>query len=416
MSFEQLGLQPAILSRLSKLNFKEATPVQERAIPLVLQGKDVLAGAQTGTGKTAAYGLPIIHRLIESPKPLKDKLVRGLVLVPTRELAQQVLDNLTDYAEELDIKVLAVYGGTSMKVQTDNLKGGVDILVATPGRLLDHVFTKNIQLAETEVLVLDEADRMLDMGFMPDIQRILRKLNDARQTLFFSATFAGNVKKVAYKILTDPEEVQVTPSNSTAETVKQMVYPVDKKRKAELLAYLIGSRNWQQVLVFTKTREGSDSLVKELKLDGIKAASINGDKSQGARQKALDDFKSGKVRALIATDVAARGLDIHQLEQVVNYDMPYKAEDYIHRIGRTGRAGSDGFAISLMSRDEEYLLKAIENLLDKRLPQEWLAGFEPSLVEELSEDKPRKRQSRSAEKRKMKAKMNIHKGRGKSKK
>ncbi|PKF77522.1 DEAD/DEAH box helicase [Vibrio sp. vnigr-6D03] len=416
MSFEQLGLQPAILTRLSKLNFKEATPVQERAIPLALQGKDVLAGAQTGTGKTAAYGLPIIQRLIENPKPLKDKLVRGLVLVPTRELAQQVLDNLTDYAKELDIKALAVYGGTSMRVQTDNLKGGVDILVATPGRLLDHVFTKNIQLTETEVLVLDEADRMLDMGFMPDIQRILRKLNDARQTLFFSATFAGNVKKVAYKILTDPEEVQVTPSNSTAETVKQMVYPVDKKRKAELLAYLIGSRNWQQVLVFTKTREGSDSLVKELKLDGIKAASINGDKSQGARQKALDDFKSGKVRALIATDVAARGLDIHQLEQVVNYDMPYKAEDYIHRIGRTGRAGSDGFAISLMSRDEEYLLKAIESLLDKRLPQEWLAGFEPSLVEDLSEDKPRKRQSRSAEKRKMKAKMNIHKGRGKSKK
>ncbi|MBD1557535.1 DEAD/DEAH box helicase [Vibrio sp. S9_S30] len=416
MSFEQLGLQPAILSRLSKLNFKEATPVQERAIPLVLQGKDVLAGAQTGTGKTAAYGLPIIQRLIESPKPRKDKLVRGLVLVPTRELAQQVFDNLIDYAEGLDIKILAVYGGTSMNVQTKSVKGGVDILVATPGRLLDHVFTKNIQLTETEVLVLDEADRMLDMGFMPDIQRILRKLNDARQTLFFSATFAGNVKKVAYKILTDPEEVQVTPSNSTAETVKQMVYPVDKKRKAELLAYLIGSRNWQQVLVFTKTREGSDSLVKELKLDGIKAASINGDKSQGARQKALDDFKSGKVRALIATDVAARGLDIHQLEQVVNFDMPYKAEDYIHRIGRTGRAGSEGFAVSLMSRDEEYLLKAIENLLDQRLPQEWLAGFEPSLVEELPEDKPRKRQSRSAEKRKMKAKMNIHKGRGKAKK
>ncbi len=413
MSFEKLGLNPTILSRLSALNFNHATPVQEQAIPLILEGKDVLVGAQTGTGKTAAYGLPTIQRLMENPQPLIDKQVRCLVLVPTRELAQQVLDNLTDYATELDIKVLAVYGGTSMKIQKDNLKGGVDVLVATPGRLLDHVFTKNIQLSETEVFVLDEADRMLDMGFMPDIQRILRKLNNARQTLFFSATFTGNIKKAAYKILASPVEVQVTPSNTTADTVKQIVYPVDKKRKAELLAYLIGSRNWQQVLVFTKTREGSDALVKELKLDGIKSASINGDKSQGARQKALDDFKSGKIRALIATDVAARGLDIQQLEQVVNFDMPYKAEDYIHRIGRTGRAGLEGFAISLMSRDEEYLLKAIESLLDKRLPQEWLAGFEPSLVEELSEEKPRKQQSRSAEKRKMKAKMNIHKGRGK---
>ncbi|CCO46071.1 ATP-dependent RNA helicase rhlE [Vibrio nigripulchritudo SOn1] len=416
MQFENLGLTPALLSRITQLGFKEATTVQEKSIPHILDGKDVLAGAQTGTGKTAAYGLPIIQRLIKSPKPLTDKLVRSLVLVPTRELAQQVLENLSSYAHELDVKVLAVYGGTSMKVQTEKLQGGVDILVATPGRLLDHLFTKNIQLNETEVLVLDEADRMLDMGFMPDIQRILRRLNDARQTLFFSATFANNVKKVAYRILTQPVEVQVTPNNSTADTVKQMVYPVDKKRKSELLAYLIGSRNWQQVLVFTKTREGSDALVKELKLDGIKAASINGDKSQGARQKALDDFKTGKVRALIATDVAARGLDIHQLEQVVNFDMPYKAEDYIHRIGRTGRAGCEGFAVSLMSRDEEYLLNAIERLLDKRLPQEWLAGFEPSLEEEVSEDKPRKRKSRGSEKRKLKAKLKIHHGRGKAKK
>ncbi|MEZ9317773.1 DEAD/DEAH box helicase, partial [Vibrio lentus] len=335
-SFNQLGLSDQLLTTLTELNFTAPTSVQEQAIPLVLEGKDVLAGAQTGTGKTAAFGLPIIQRLIETkdnviPNP---KLVRALVLVPTRELAQQVFDNVTSYAKGTDIKVVVAYGGVSMKVQTDNLRGGADILVATPGRLIDHIFTKNIVLNHTEVLVLDEADRMLDMGFMPDIKRILSRMNDVRQTLFFSATFDNKIKALAHRMMQSPSEIQVTPKNSTADTVTQMVYPVDKSRKSELLAYLIGSKNWQQVLVFTKTKQGTDALVKELKLDGIKAASINGDKSQGARQKALDDFKSGKVRALIATDVAARGIDIQQLEQVVNYDMPFKAEDYVHRIGR----------------------------------------------------------------------------------
>jgi ATP-dependent RNA helicase RhlE len=339
--------------------------------------------------------------------------VLALVLVPTRELAQQVFDNITLYAQDTDIKVVTAYGGTSMNVQTRNLDQGCDILIATPGRLLDHLFCKNINLTKTQYLVLDEADRMLDMGFMPDIKRILKRCNEERQTMFFSATFDKRIKTIAYKMLSEPVEVQVTPSNSTAETVKQMVYPVDKKRKAELLAYLIGSRNWQQVLVFTKTKQGSDALAKELKLDGIKAASINGDKSQGARQKALDDFKSGQVRALIATDVAARGLDIQQLEQVVNFDMPYKAEDYVHRIGRTGRAGKEGFAVSLMSRDEEYLLEAIERLLDSKLPQEWLEGFEPSLIEEVETDRSPKRRGRNSDKRKMKAKLKIHANRGK---
>jgi len=415
--FNQLGLSSQLLETLSELNFTKPTSVQEQAIPLVLEGKDVLAGAQTGTGKTAAFGLPMIQRLLESkdnviPNP---KLVRALVLVPTRELAQQVFDNLVSYAKGTELKIVVAYGGTSMKVQTDNLRQGADILVATPGRLIDHMFTKNIMLSQTETLVLDEADRMLDMGFMPDIKRILKRMNEARQTLFFSATFDTKIKSIAHRMMESPEEIQVTPTNSTAETVTQIVYPVDKKRKSELLAYLIGSKNWQQVLVFTKTKQGTDALVKELKLDGIKAASINGDKSQGARQKALDDFKSGKVRALIATDVAARGLDIQQLEQVVNFDMPYKAEDYVHRIGRTGRAGNSGLAVSLMSRDEEYLLEAIEALLDKRLPQEWLTGFEPSLVEEVDTDRSPRRKGRSADKRKMKAKLKIHQGRGQSK-
>lgn len=415
-TFKQLGLSEQLLSTLETLNFTTPTSVQEQAIPLVLEGKDVLAGAQTGTGKTAAFGLPIIQRLLSNqdnviPNP---KLVRALVLVPTRELAQQVFDNITSYAEGTGLKIVVAYGGTSMKVQTDNLKAGADILIATPGRLIDHMFTKNIMLSQTEVLVLDEADRMLDMGFMPDIKRILSRMNDVRQTLFFSATFDTKIKSIAHRMMQTPSEIQVTPTNSTAETVKQMVYPVDKKRKSELLAYLIGSKNWQQVLVFTKTKQGTDALVKELKLDGIKAASINGDKSQGARQKALDDFKSGKVRALIATDVAARGIDIQQLEQVVNYDMPYKAEDYVHRIGRTGRAGNSGLAISLMSHDEAYLLGAIERLLDTRLPQEWLQGFEPSPEQDVTPERSGRSKSRSAEKRKMKAKLKIHQNRGKA--
>ncbi|ASG05662.1 DEAD/DEAH box helicase [Vibrio anguillarum] len=413
--FQRLGLSTTLVSALQSLGFEQPTDVQSQAIPHVFAGKDVMAGAQTGTGKTAAFGLPILQRFLDNQaeREANSKVVRALVLVPTRELAQQVFDSLSAYAQSTTLKIVTAYGGTSMQVQTRNLRGGADILIATPGRLIDHLFVRNIILTQTEVLVLDEADRMLDMGFLPDIQRILKRMNDERQTLFFSATFDDKIKALAHKMMRDPVGVQISPANATADTVKQIVYPVDKKRKSELLAYLIGSRNWQQVLVFTKTKQGSDELAKELKLDGIKAASINGDKSQGARQKALDDFKSGKVRALIATDVAARGIDIQQLEQVVNYDMPYKAEDYVHRIGRTGRAGLTGFAVSLMSRDEEYLLEAIEALLNQRLPQEWLKGFEPSLLEALPAERSSRKPSRSAEKRKMKAKLNIHAGRGK---
>ncbi|MCG6228879.1 DEAD/DEAH box helicase [Vibrio furnissii] len=413
--FLPLGIAPALVERLSALGIHTPTEIQAQAIPHVLEGKDVLAGAQTGTGKTAAFGLPLIQCFVDHPlqREPNSKDIRALVLVPTRELAQQVFDNLQSYAQGSELKIVTAYGGTSMNVQKQNLRGGADILIATPGRLLDHAHVKTLYLGNAEALVLDEADRMLDMGFMPDIQRVLRKMQHERQTLFFSATFDSKIKAFAHRMMQNPVEVQVAPSNSTADTVEQMVYPVDKKRKRELLAYLIGSRNWQQVLVFTRTKQGSDALAQELKLDGIKAASINGDKSQGARQKALDDFKSGKVRALIATDVAARGIDIAQLEQVVNFDMPFKAEDYVHRIGRTGRAGKAGFAVSLMSHDEQPLLEAIERLLDKRLPQEWLKGYEPSPVVVSEESQAPRRNSRSAEKRKMKAKLKIHANRGK---
>ncbi|WP_105902046.1 DEAD/DEAH box helicase [Vibrio gangliei] len=422
--FQSLGLSSSICQTLSQLGFEMPTDIQLQAIPQILEGKDILASAQTGTGKTAAFGLPIIQRLLdaqayevetisapENNQPSKQTqaaAVKALVLTPTRELAQQVFDNLQSYNQKL--KIVVVYGGTSMSVQTKHVKAGADIVVATPGRLLDHLFVGNLHLKHTEMLVLDEADRMMDMGFMPDLQRILRRMSPEKQTLFFSATFTKRIREVAYKLLNDPVEIQIAPENSTADTVEQMVYPVNKSRKRELLSYLIGSRNWQQVLVFAKTKQTSDALAKELILDGIQAASINGDKSQGARQKALDDFKAGKVRALIATDVAARGLDIQQLPHVVNYELPFKAEDYVHRIGRTGRAGEKGQAISLMCPQEQYLLEAIENLLDKRLPQEWLAGYEPIFEEE---EPQMKRRSRSSEKRKMKAKLNIHKNRGK---
>jgi ATP-dependent RNA helicase RhlE len=422
--FSQLNLTDRLVQNLESLGFNQPTAIQSQAIPLIFQGRDLLAGAQTGTGKTAAFGLPIIQSLLESAarvesmpsdEAISDRPARSvshLILTPTRELAQQVFDSLQGYAQGTSLSIVVAYGGTSLSVQRNQLKQGADILVATPGRLLDHAFTKTVDLSHTQTLVLDEADRMLDMGFLPDIQRVIKALPSSRQTLLFSATFDDRIKKLAYRILNDPLEVQVTPSNSAVESVTQMVYPVDKQRKSELLAYLIGSRNWQQVLVFTKTKQGSDALVKELKLDGIKAASINGDKSQGARQKALDDFKSGKVRALIATDVAARGIDIHQLACVVNFDMPYKAEDYVHRIGRTGRAGDTGLAISLMSRDEEYLLKAVEDFLDTKLPQEWLAGYEPSLFG-MGGDDQRPNRGRSHDKRKLKAKLKIHQNRGK---
>ncbi|MGF1690014.1 DEAD/DEAH box helicase [Photobacterium kagoshimensis] len=414
MSFHALALHPQLLKAIDELGFQTPTPVQQQAIPHVLAGKDIMAGAQTGTGKTAAFGLPLLHQMLEKPAPVSAAgrpTVRALVLTPTRELAQQVFDSLITYSKHTELKVAVAYGGTSMNVQVKALQAGVDILVATPGRLIDHAHVGTVDLSKIEYFVLDEADRMLDMGFIVDIKRIMKRIKNERQTLFFSATFGKQVKDLAYSILEEPTLIEVTPSNSAADTVEQIVHPVDKHRKRELLSYLIGSRNWQQVLVFTRTKQGSDELAKELGLDGIKAASINGDKSQGARQRALEEFKTGKVRALIATDVAARGLDIEQLGYVVNFDMPFKAEDYVHRIGRTGRAGLTGRAVSLMSVDEEPLLRAIEDLLDKRLPQEWLEGYEPDPTIQAPDHL---RRGRSSEKRRAKAKSKIHKNRGRN--
>ncbi|WP_255725416.1 DEAD/DEAH box helicase [Photobacterium sp. OFAV2-7] len=418
MSFQALGLQSQLVDTVTALGFQTPTPVQQQAIPEVLAGHDIMAGAQTGTGKTAAFGLPLLHQLLDKPgsqtevASVSEKAeiqIRALVLTPTRELAQQVYDSIASYSKDTQIKLAVAYGGTSMKTQVSAIRAGADILVATPGRLLDHAHVGTVDLSRVEYFVLDEADRMLDMGFIDDIKRIMRRMKASRQTMFFSATFSKQVKKLAYDILDEPKLIEVTPSNSAAVTVEQMVYPVDKHRKRELLSYLIGSRNWQQVLVFTKTKQGSDALAKELGLDGIKAVSINGDKSQGARQRALNDFKEGKARVLVATDVAARGLDIEQLEYVINFDMPFKAEDYVHRIGRTGRAGQTGHAISLMSMDEEWALRAVEELLDTRLPQQWLEGYEPDPTIELSDNN---RRGRSAEKRRAKAKSKIHKNRG----
>ncbi|MDO6499964.1 DEAD/DEAH box helicase [Photobacterium sanguinicancri] len=414
MSFHALELHPQLLKAIDELGFQTPTPVQQQAIPHVLAGEDIMAGAQTGTGKTAAFGLPLLHQMLGNPAPVQAAgrpTVRALVLTPTRELAQQVFDSLVTYSKYTELKMAVAYGGTSMNVQVKALQAGVDILVATPGRLLDHAHVGTVDLSKIEYFVLDEADRMLDMGFIVDIKRIMRRIKHDRQTLFFSATFGKQVKDLAYSILEEPTLIEVTPSNSAADTVEQIVHPVDRHRKRELLSYLIGSRNWQQVLVFTRTKQGSDELAKELGLDGIKAASINGDKSQGARQRALEEFKTGKVRALIATDVAARGLDIEQLGYVVNFDMPFKAEDYVHRIGRTGRAGLTGRAVSLMSVDEEPLLRAIEDLLDKRLPQEWLEGYEP---DPTIKPPDHLRRGRSSEKRRAKAKSKIHKNRGRN--
>ncbi|MDX1301710.1 DEAD/DEAH box helicase [Photobacterium sp.] len=409
MSFQALGLNSQLVDAVTELGFNTPTPVQQQAIPQVLEGHDIMAGAQTGTGKTAAFALPILDRLLATDNPEKKaNAIRALVLTPTRELAQQVYDSVVSYSKNVPVKVAVAYGGTSMGVQVKSLKAGVDILIATPGRLLDHAFVGTVDLSRVECLVLDEADRMLDMGFLVDIKRIMKRMPAQRQTLFFSATFSKHVKTLAYAILNEPKLIEVTPANSAAESVEQIVYPVDKHRKRELLSHLIGARNWHQVLIFTKTKQGSDALAKELSLDGIKAVSINGDKSQGARQRALSEFKDGKIRALVATDVAARGLDIEQLGFVVNYDMPFKAEDYVHRIGRTGRAGLTGRAISLMSHDEEWALRAIEELLDNRLPQEWLEGYEPDPTQAPMDN----RRSSILEKRRAKAKSKIHKNRG----
>ncbi|MBD2798986.1 ATP-dependent RNA helicase RhlE [Xenorhabdus szentirmaii] len=378
MNFESLGLKADILRAVEEQGYAEPTPIQQQAIPVVLSGKDLLASAQTGTGKTAGFTLPILQLLSESPIQSKGRRpVRALILTPTRELAAQVGENVRDYSKYLKLRSFVVFGGVSINPQMMKLRGGVDILVATPGRLLDLEHQNAVDLSHVEILILDEADRMLDMGFIHDIRRVLNKLPAKRQNLLFSATFSDDIKSLANTLLHNPVSVEVARRNSASEQIDQSVHFVDKKRKSELLSYMIGSQNWQQVLVFTRTKHGANRLAEQLNKDGVTAAAIHGNKSQGARTRALADFKSGQIRALVATDIAARGLDIDQLPHVVNYELPNVAEDYVHRIGRTGRAEATGQAISLVCVDEHKLLKDIERLLKREIPRIAIEGYEP---------------------------------------
>lgn len=429
MSFETLGLRAEILRAIAEAGYTDPTPIQSQSIPAIMAGRDVMASAQTGTGKTAGFTLPLLQRLCEDldpqeamlvaargsgrerstaqktsfskpilkqkrdrPKPAslqsaslkpvsksstERRSIRALIVTPTRELAAQVGESVDTYSKYLPVRSAVIFGGVKINPQISQLHQGVDILVATPGRLLDHVNQQTVDLSQVEILILDEADRMLDMGFIHDIRKILTLVSEERQTLLFSATFSRPIKKLADSFLRSPEFIEVARSNSAADTVDQVVYPVDRVRKSELLSFMIGSRNWKQVLVFTRTKHGANRLTKYLQKNGLTAAAIHGNKSQGARTRALAAFKAGEIRVLVATDIAARGLDIDLLPHVVNFELPNAAEDYVHRIGRTGRAGNEGQAVSLVCVDENDLLKDIERLLKRSIPKEIIPGYEP---------------------------------------
>jgi len=379
MSFEQLGLSAELLRAVREQGYTEPTPVQYKAIPVILAGKDVLAGAQTGTGKTAGFTLPMLQRLSQTTRNDGKRSVRALVLTPTRELAAQVGESVETYGRHLPLRSTVIFGGVKINPQIAQLRRGVDIVVATPGRLLDHVGQRTIDLSKVEMLVLDEADRMLDMGFIHDIKKLLALLprNGVRQNLLFSATFSQEIKQLAGQLLNRPEHLEMPRGNTSADRISQVVHPVDKGRKRELLSHMIGSGNWRQVLVFTRTKHLANRLSQQLEQDGLTAAAIHGNKSQGARTRALADFKSGQVRVLVATDIAARGLDIDQLPHVVNFELPNVAEDYVHRIGRTGRAGNEGEAVSLVCVDEHKLLQDIEKLIRQPIRKVTLEGYEP---------------------------------------
>ena len=374
MTFSELGLNEALQRTLAQLGYSNPTPIQQKAIPLVLQGRDLLAAAQTGTGKTAAFTLPLLERLHQSPN--KDsRAPRALVLTPTRELAAQVAASVNEYGAGSGVRTTCVFGGVSAVPQLKAFRRGLDVLIATPGRLLDHVQQGNVDLSAVEVFILDEADRMLDMGFIHDIRRIITKLPNQRQNLLFSATFSNEIRQLAKGFLTDAAEVNVAPPNSTAELVEQKMVFVPKHQKRDLLSWMIGSKNWQQVLVFTRTKHGANRLCEQLNTDGLPSAALHGNKSQSARTKALQGFKDGRVRVLVATDIAARGLDIDQLPHVINYELPNVPSDYVHRIGRTGRAGVEGEALSLVSMDERAFLKDINKLLGQQIPELKIEGF-----------------------------------------
>jgi len=380
MSFASLGLSDDIVRAVTELGYTEPTPIQLQAIPAVLTGRDLMAGAQTGTGKTAGFTLPILHRLsnrtAKGPSSGRPP-VRALVLTPTRELAAQVEESVRNYGKYLKLESMTMFGGVGINPQIKRLRSRVDILVATPGRLLDHVQQGTLDLSQIEILVLDEADRMLDMGFIRDIRKILALLPRERQNLLFSATFSDDIKALAEGLLRDPELIEVARRNATADTIAQKVHPVDRDKKRQLLAHLIKEHNWFQVLVFTRTKHGANRLAEQLDKDGIPSLAIHGNKSQAARTRALSEFKDGSLQVLVATDIAARGIDIDQLPHVVNYELPNVPEDYVHRIGRTGRAGAEGEAVSLVCVDEKKLLADIEKLIKRALPKEVIPGFEP---------------------------------------
>jgi ATP-dependent RNA helicase RhlE len=378
MSFTSLGLSAEILRAVSERGYTEPTPIQAQAIPVVLSGRDLMGGAQTGTGKTAGFTLPILQLLTASSKPVIGKgAIRALVLIPTRELAAQVEESVREYGKYLSLKSMTMIGGVNINPQIKQLHGRVDILVATPGRLLDHLQQKTVDLSHVEILVLDEADRMLDMGFIRDIKKILAILPKKRQNLLFSATFSDEIKALADGLLSNPALIEVARRNQTAELIEQRVYPVDRERKRALLTNLIKDHNWFQVLVFTRTKHGANNLAEYLNKDGIPAMAIHGNKSQAARTRALAEFKTGKLQVLCATDIAARGIDISELPHVVNYELPNVPEDYVHRIGRTGRAGSNGEASSLVCIDEHKLLHDIERLIKREITVVQVPGFEP---------------------------------------
>ena len=403
MSFRSLGLSEPLLRAISKKGYETPSPIQAKAIPPVLEGKDVLASAQTGTGKTAGFTLPLLHNLTQQQSQ-RHRPIRALILTPTRELAAQVYTNVKEYSEFLDIRSAVIFGGVNQKPQVATIKNGIDVLVATPGRLIDLENQGLLSLKRVEIFVLDEADRMLDMGFLRDIERVMKLIPNKRQNLMFSATFSKDIKKLAYSILNRPVQVEATPENTAVEVIEQKVYRVAKTKKTGLIIKLISEGDWQQVLVFTRTKHGANRLTKKMISAGITAAAIHGNKSQGARTKALAGFKSGKIRVLVATDIAARGLDIPLLPHVVNFELPNISEDYVHRIGRTGRAGASGEALSLVSADETSYLKNIEKLIAQKIPVEIIEGFEPDPNASTEPIKPGQNRNRNSGNRRQKPK------------
>jgi ATP-dependent RNA helicase RhlE len=378
MTFESLGLSPALLRALTEQNYVTPTPIQAEAIPLALAGHDLLGGAQTGTGKTAAFGLPLLNRLSKQTAANGFRRPRALILVPTRELAVQVTESLRGYGKHLRLNISAIFGGAGMGPQVEMFRRGVDVLVATPGRLIDHMERGTAKLDSVEILVLDEADRMLDMGFLPAMKRILAKLPRERQTMLFSATFESQLKQLALEFMREPRQVQVAAQNTIAETIAHLAHPVDVARKRDLLVDILSKRHTDRVIVFGRTKHGCNRLAEQLEESGLAAVAIHGNKSQAQRQKALRDFKAGKARVLVATDVAARGLDIPDLPLVINYDLPMVAEDYVHRIGRTGRNGASGEAVSFVAPEEGGLLRQIQRMLKSDIELAVVEGFAPS--------------------------------------